>query len=80
LRYAEYGTNPNFNLGIILAITLSYVISHNESKPLYAGAIATMVYKHIKEERRFRNIGTEVLESNLLDSKLSLKIDILVRE
>jgi hypothetical protein len=37
-----------------------------------------MVYEHIKEERRFRNIGTEVLESNLLDSEMLLKIKFLL--
>jgi hypothetical protein len=79
LRYAKNGTYLDFNLGVILARILSYVVAHNGSKPLYAGAIATMVYEHIKEERRFRNIGTEVLESNLLDSEMLLKMKILVR-
>jgi hypothetical protein len=58
---------------------MSYVVSHNESKPLYTGAIATMVYEDIKEERRFENIGTKILESNLLDSTMLVKMDILIR-
>jgi hypothetical protein len=79
LRCAKDGTHPNFKLGVIISRTLSYAVCHNESKPTYAGAIAAMVYEHIKEERRFRNIGTEVLESNLLDSEMLLKMKILVR-
>jgi hypothetical protein len=58
---------------------MSYVVSHNESKPLYTGAIATMVYEDIKEERRFENIGTKISESNLLDSTMLVKMDILIR-
>ena len=74
LRYAKIGTYLDFNLGVILARTLSYVVAHNESKPLYAGVIATMVYEHIKEEIRFENIGTEILESNLLDYAMFVKM------
>jgi hypothetical protein len=58
---------------------LSYVVIHNESKSLYAGDIATMVYANIKEEQRFKNIGTEILESNLLDSTMLVRMDILIR-
>jgi hypothetical protein len=79
LRCARNGTYPTFNLGVILARTLSYDLYHNESKPLYDGAIATMVYEHIREEWGFNNIGTEILESNLLDSTMLVKMDILVR-
>lgn len=79
LRCAKNGTYPDFNLGVILARTLSYVVAHNESKPLYAGAIATMVYERIKEEMIFEDIGTEILESNLLDYAKLVKMDILVR-
>jgi hypothetical protein len=79
LRCARNGTYPAFNLGVIFARTLSYVVYHNETKPIYAGAIATMVYEHIREERGFNNIGTEILESNLLDSTMLVRMDILVR-
>jgi hypothetical protein len=68
LRYAKEGTFPDYNLGLILARTLSYVVAYNDSKPLYVGNIATMIYAHIKTERKFKNKGTEILESNLLDS------------
>jgi hypothetical protein len=78
LRCARNGTYPAFNLGVILARILSYVVCHNESKPLFAGVIATMVYEHIREEQRFRNIGTEIVESNLLDAKMLISMDILV--
>ena len=77
LRCAKEVTYPDYNLGVILARTLSYAVSHNESKPLYAGAIATMVYEHIKTERKFKNIGTEILESNLLDFTLLLNMEII---
>jgi hypothetical protein len=60
LRCARNGTYPAFNLGVILARSLCYVFYHNESKPLYAGTIATMVYEHIREERGFNNNGTEI--------------------
>jgi hypothetical protein len=36
-----------------------------------------MVYEHIKNERQFRNIGTGILESNLLDFNMLLKMDII---
>jgi hypothetical protein len=77
LRCGKEGTYPDYNLDAILARLLSYVVSHNESKPLYARAIATMVYEHIKEERKFRNIGTEILESNLLDFTLLINMKII---
>jgi hypothetical protein len=60
LRCARNVTYPAFNLGEVLARTLSYVAHHNDSKPLYAGAIATMVYEHIRKEREFHKIGTEI--------------------
>jgi hypothetical protein len=77
LRNAKDGTYPDYNVGVILARILSYDVSYNESKPLYAGSIATMVYEHIKKERKFRNIGTEVLVSNLLDFDMLLNMDII---
>jgi hypothetical protein len=64
-------------LGVIVARTLSYFVSHNESKPIYAGDIATMFYDHIKEESKFKNVETEILESNLLDPTLLLNMEIL---
>jgi hypothetical protein len=77
-RCARTGDYPTFNLAVIFARSLSYVVCHNESKPLFAGVIATMVYEHIREEQRFRNIGTEIVESNLLDAKMLISMDILV--
>lgn len=52
-------------------------VAHYESKPLYAGAISTMVFEHIKTDRKFKNKGTEILESNLLDSTLLLSMGII---
>jgi hypothetical protein len=37
------GNISDYNLGVILSRTLSYVVAHNDYKPLYAGAIATMM-------------------------------------
>jgi predicted DNA-binding protein (UPF0278 family) len=44
------------------------VVAHNDTKPPYAEAIATLVYKYIKDERNFKNRGTKILENNLYDS------------
>jgi hypothetical protein len=79
LRCAKKGTYPDFNLGVILARSLSYVVAHNESKPIYSGAISTMVFEYIKEEKKLGEIGTEILESNLLDFDMLFKMGILVR-
>ena len=39
-----------------------------DKTPLYAGAIATLIFEHIKDERGFDdNIGTWVEETYLLD-------------
>jgi hypothetical protein len=38
-----------------------------------------MVYEHIREERGFHNIRTEILESNLLDARMLITMGILVR-
>jgi hypothetical protein len=70
LRCARNGTYHAFNLRVIPDRTLSYDVYHNETKPPYAGVIVTMVYEHIREEHGFNNIGTEILESNLLDSTM----------
>jgi hypothetical protein len=45
LRCARNGVFPIFNVGVILVRGLSYVVCHSESKPLFVGAIATMVYE-----------------------------------
>jgi hypothetical protein len=37
------GNISDYNLGVILSRTLSYVAAHNDYKPLYVGAIATMM-------------------------------------
>jgi hypothetical protein len=79
LRCAKEGIYGKYNLGVILARTFSYVVAHNECKPLYARFIATMVYAYIKEERKIGSLGTEILESNLLDFNKLLKMGILVR-
>jgi hypothetical protein len=55
IECAKEGTFPDYNLGAILGRTLSYVVAHNYSKPIYAGAIATMIYEHIKTQMKFKN-------------------------
>ena len=47
-----------------------------DSTPLYSGAIATLVYEYIREERRFdNNIGTVVEASKLLDFHLTSRME-----
>jgi hypothetical protein len=79
LRCAKEGIYGKYNLGVILARTFSYVVAHNESKSIYSGAISTMVFEYIKEEKKLGEIGTEILESNLLDFDMLFKMGILVR-
>ena len=60
-------------MGVILARFLHSVVSRNntDETPIYVGAIATLVYEHIKEERGFDdNMGRLVRESKLLDFTL----------
>ena len=48
-----------------------------DETPIYAGAIPTLVYKYIKDERGYDdNMGTHVRESNLLDFVLTSRMDI----
>lgn len=71
-----------YNLGVMLARSLHLVVRRNttDSTPIYAGAIATLVYEHIKEERGFDdNMGTLVRESNLLDFSLTDRMEISIR-
>jgi hypothetical protein len=77
LKCAKEGRAPDYNLGVILARTLSYAVKHNLGKPLFAGAIATMVYEHIKDEIKFSNKGTKILETNLLDFSMLIKMQIV---
>jgi hypothetical protein len=70
LRCAKEGRYHDYNLGVILARILSYDVAHNDTKLLFAGAIATLIYKYIKEERKFKNRGTKIIETNLLDSSM----------
>ena len=60
-------------MGVILAISLHNVVRRNatDGTPIYAGAIATLVYKYIKDERGYNdNMGTRVEKSTLLDFAL----------
>ena len=51
-----------------------------DDTPIYAGAIATLVYEHIKEERGFDdNMGRLVRESNLLDFILNSHMEMCER-
>ena len=44
--------------------------------PIYAGAISTLIYEDIKEERGFdNNMGRRVEESNLLDFTLTCRME-----
>ena len=78
LKCAKEGVASNYNLGVMLARTLSYSVFHNESKPLFAGAIATMIHDYIKTEINSTYGGTEVPGSNLLDLEMLLRMKILL--
>ena len=80
----EKSSSENFlekfqkNLGVILARSLHSVVSRNnmDETPIYAGAIATLVYEHIKGERGFDdNMGSLVRESKLLDFTLLSRME-----
>lgn len=78
LKCAKENTPSEYNLGAILARTLHLSVNRNDTNktPIYAGAIATLVFEHIKEERGFDdNMGTLVMESRLLDFNLTCRMD-----
>ena len=78
LKCAKENTPCEYNLGVILARTLHFAVSRNntDETPIYAGAIATLVYEHIKNERGFGdNMGTRVEESKLLDFTLLSRME-----
>jgi hypothetical protein len=52
------------NVGVMVAITLAFVVAHNNSKTLFSGAIATMIYEYIS---KVKCVGTKIKESNLLE-------------
>ena len=73
LKCAKENKACEYNLGVILARSLHNAVSRNVSDgtPIYAGAIATLVYKYIKDERGYDdNMGTLVEKSTLLDFAL----------
>jgi hypothetical protein len=81
LKCAKENTTCGYNLGVILARSLHTAVSRNitDQTPIYAGAIATLVYEYIKDERGYGdNMGTPVIESNLLDFALTTRMDISV--
>ena len=55
LRCAKENLPCEFNLGVILARSLHTAVSINvtDATPIYAGAIATLVYNYIKDERGY---------------------------
>jgi hypothetical protein len=80
LKCAKEGRSCEYNLGVILARTLHFAVRNNEhGTPIFAGAIATLVYEHIKTERHFpRDMGTIVAESNPLNTDLLQRMDMMV--
>lgn len=77
LRCAIKGVKPEYNLGVILARTLNRVVKHNETKPLYCGAIATLVFEYLEKERNFKSMGTPVQGASLLDVSTLFRMGIL---
>ena len=82
LKYAKENIPCEYNLGVILARSLHLAVRRNNTDytPIYAGAIATLVYEHIKEERGFGDdMGRLVRESNLLDFTLLSRMEMSER-
>jgi hypothetical protein len=46
---------------------LHRVVKRNETKPLYCGAIATLVYEYLEKEGNFKSMGAPVQGLSLLD-------------
>jgi uncharacterized protein YutE (UPF0331/DUF86 family) len=59
---------------------LHFAVRNNEhGTPLFAGAIATLVYENIRIEKHFpKEMGTEVKESNLLNTELLERMDMMI--
>ena len=76
LKCAKEGVASNYNLGVIFG-RISFLVYHKESKPLFAGAIATMIHEYIKTDISSTYEGTEVIESNLLDKDMLVCMNIL---
>jgi hypothetical protein len=62
LRCVKEGVAPTYNLGVMLARTLSYSVAHNHNNtPLTCADIATLVYEHIKDDMKLNSyLGTKV--------------------
>ena len=78
LKCAKEGTPCQFNLGVVLARTLHIAVRRNltDETPIYGGAIATLVYEHIKEERGFdNNMGRLITEAYLLDFGVTCRME-----
>jgi hypothetical protein len=73
LRYAKEGVAPTYNLGVMLARTLSYFVAHNyNDTPLTCGGIPTLVYDYIKVDMNLNSyLGTKV------DKVSTLTLDVL---
>ena len=73
LKCAKENKPCEYNLGVILARSFHLVVRRNatDETPIYAAAIATLVYKYIKDERGYNdNMGTLLEKSTLLDFAL----------
>ena len=81
LKCAKENTPCEYNLGVILARSLHNVVRRNATDftPIYVGAIATLVFKYIKDERRYGDdMGTLVEKSKLLDFTLMTNMSMSV--
>ena len=76
---AAKNIKPTYNLGAMVARSLSLACSHNTASRLYCGAIATLVREYIKGTKLFK---VEKLEdvargSNMLTHKTLTHLDML---
>jgi hypothetical protein len=79
LKCSKEGGTPIYNLGVMLARTLSYSVAHNyHDTPLTCGAIATMVHKFIKVDMNLNSyLGKRVEKTIMLDVNVLTNMGIL---
>jgi hypothetical protein len=79
LRCAAMNIEPTYNLGAMVARSLSLACSHNSASRLYCGGIATLVRNYIQDSRLFRVVELKdaARGSNMLTPKTLARLDML---
>jgi hypothetical protein len=81
LKCAKEGVSPAYNLGVMLARTLSYSVTHNyQGTPLVCGGIATLIHNYIKDDMHLDDfLGTPARGTSRLDENVLERMDILYK-